>query len=41
MSLDDKRARATHVIDNSGDQAATRGQLVEVWRSLTGQPLDG
>lgn len=41
MPLEEKRGRATHLIDNSGDKAATREQLVAIWRQLTGQPLGG
>ncbi|MFN2466213.1 MAG: dephospho-CoA kinase [Candidatus Dormibacteria bacterium] len=36
MPLDDKRASATHVIDNSGDVEATRKQVDNLWRQLNG-----
>lgn len=36
MPLDDKRRRATHVIDNSGDIEATRAQVEDLWRRLGG-----
>jgi dephospho-CoA kinase len=39
MPLAHKRARATHVIDNSHDLQVTRAQLEAVWLALTGQPL--
>lgn len=35
LPLSDKRARATHVIDNSGDLALTRARVEEVWKELT------
>lgn len=38
MSLDDKRRWATHVVDNSGDVAATRAQVEDLWRHLGGTP---
>ncbi len=34
MSLDEKRRRATWVIDNSGDVAATRRQVAALWQTL-------
>lgn len=37
MSLDDKRARADHVIDNDGTRSNTREQVVEVWELLRRQ----
>jgi dephospho-CoA kinase len=37
-SLDDKRQRASWVIDNSKDLAATRAQVEQLWRSWTGTP---
>lgn len=40
MPLDQKRARATWVIDNAGDRAATAAQLREVWAALTGDDVD-
>jgi dephospho-CoA kinase len=38
MSLDDKRAQATVVIDNSGSKAATRAQVEAYWRAVQGAP---
>jgi len=32
MALDDKRARADHVIDNSGDRESTRRQVEAIYR---------
>jgi dephospho-CoA kinase len=37
ISLDDKRGRATHVIDNSGSPEATRQQTLRLWRQLSGK----
>lgn len=34
LPLDDKRAHATWLIDNSGDVAATRARVEEVWRAM-------
>jgi dephospho-CoA kinase len=34
LPLDEKRAHATWVIDNSGDLAATRAQVEAVWRAM-------
>ncbi|ATB47361.1 dephospho-CoA kinase [Corallococcus macrosporus] len=34
LPLDDKRAHATWVIDNSGDLAATRAQVEAMWRAM-------
>jgi len=34
MPIDEKRARAQHVIDNSGTANATREQVERVWRQL-------
>nr|WP_211194319.1 dephospho-CoA kinase [Pyxidicoccus fallax] len=34
LPLDEKRAHATWVIDNSGDLAATRAQVESVWRAM-------
>ena len=34
LSLDDKRAHATWVIDNSGPQESTRPQVEAVWRAM-------
>lgn len=39
MSLEDKRARATCVVDNSGERADTARQLREAWRALTGDDV--
>jgi dephospho-CoA kinase len=41
MSLDDKRGRATHVIDNSGSLEETRAQVEALWSVLTGTPPPG
>ena len=35
MSLDDKRARADYVIDNTGSREATRRQVEAIYRPLT------
>jgi dephospho-CoA kinase len=37
MPLDDKRAHATWVIDNSGTPEATRPQVEAVWRAMLAQ----
>ena len=37
MPIDDKRRRATHVIDNSGSEEATRAQVEKLWLELTGR----
>lgn len=34
LPLDDKRAHATWVIDNSGDLASTRAQVEAMWRAM-------
>lgn len=34
LPLDEKRAHATWLIDNSGDVAATRAQVEQVWRAM-------
>jgi dephospho-CoA kinase len=34
LPLADKLAVATHVIDNAGDEASTRAQVVALWQSL-------
>jgi len=34
LPLDDKRAHATWVIDNSGDLDATRAQVEAMWRAM-------
>lgn len=38
MSLDEKRDRAGHVIDNSGPEAETGAQVEILWRALNGSP---
>jgi dephospho-CoA kinase len=35
MPIDEKRARAQHVIDNSGTKEATREQVQRIWREMT------
>jgi dephospho-CoA kinase len=35
MPIEEKRAKAQHVIDNSGSQDATRQQVQELWERLT------
>jgi dephospho-CoA kinase len=35
MPIDEKRDRATHVIDNTGSRESTREQVERLWRSLT------
>jgi dephospho-CoA kinase len=35
ISRDERLARATHVIDNSGDQASLRREVDRLWRQLT------
>ncbi len=37
MPLDDKRALATHIIDNSGSPEATRRQVEALWQELIGE----
>jgi dephospho-CoA kinase len=34
VSRDDRLARATHVVDNSGDRSSLRHQVDELWRQL-------
>jgi dephospho-CoA kinase len=34
MPIEDKRSRATHVIDNTGSRESTRAQVEKLWRSL-------
>ncbi len=34
LPLDEKRAHATWIVDNSGELAATRAQVEEVWRAM-------
>jgi dephospho-CoA kinase len=36
LSLDEKRRRATWVIDNSGDLEATRARVEEIWLQIAG-----
>jgi dephospho-CoA kinase len=36
MPIDEKRSRATHVIDNSGTRESTRAQVERLWEALTG-----
>ena len=38
IPIDDKRARADHVIDNSGSLAETERQVRELYAELTGSP---
>ena len=38
MPIDEKRALATHVIDNSGTPAETRAQVEALWRQLLAAP---
>ena len=35
ISREERLAKATHVVDNSGDQAALRGQVDALWSQLT------
>ncbi len=35
MPIDEKRGRATHVVDNSGTKESTRPQVERLWRALT------
>jgi dephospho-CoA kinase len=37
LPLDDKRAQATWVVDNSGELPATRAQVENIWRSILGR----
>lgn len=41
MPLDQKRARATHVIDNSGTFEQTRFQALAIYRQLSAQKAEG
>jgi dephospho-CoA kinase len=34
LPLDDKRAHATWIVDNSGDLASTRAQVEQVWQAM-------
>ncbi|HVC77384.1 MAG TPA: dephospho-CoA kinase [Candidatus Micrarchaeaceae archaeon] len=36
MPIEEKRSRATHIIDNSGGPQATRAQVERLWEALTG-----
>jgi dephospho-CoA kinase len=36
MPIDEKRHRATHVIDNSGSRESTRAQVEKLWTALAG-----
>ncbi|HEY8814808.1 MAG TPA: dephospho-CoA kinase [Candidatus Dormibacteraeota bacterium] len=36
MPIDEKRGRATHVIDNSGTREETRAQVEHLWETLAG-----
>lgn len=38
MPIDDKRALASHVIDNSGSLESTREQVEALWQELVGTP---
>ena len=35
MPIDEKRSRATHVIDNTGTRESTRAQVERLWMTLT------
>lgn len=35
VGRDERRARATHVVDNSGDLAELEGRVADLWRELT------
>ena len=35
MPIDEKRTRATHVIDNTGTRESTRAQVEKLWETLT------
>jgi dephospho-CoA kinase len=41
LPLDDKRALATHVVDNSGGREETRAQVERIWASLRTPPRVG
>ena len=41
LPIDSKRARATHVIDNSGTREATRDQVARVWTEITAGSSSG
>jgi len=40
LPIEEKRARATYVIDNSGTREATRAQTEKVWSEITGAGSD-
>lgn len=37
MPIDEKRRRAHHVVDNSGNMDQTRAQVEEIWAQMTGR----
>ena len=41
LPIDEKRSRATHVIDNSGGREATRAQTEKVWTEITASRSSG
>ena len=41
VPIDEKRSRATHVIDNSGSREATRAQTEKVWTEITASRSSG
>ena len=41
LPIDEKRARATHLIDNSGSREETRAQTEKVWTAITASRLSG
>jgi dephospho-CoA kinase len=41
MPIDDKRSRATYVIDNSGTRAETRAQAEKAWTDITAARSSG
>ena len=41
LPIDEKRARATYVIDNSGSRAETRAQTTSVWTEITASGASG
>jgi dephospho-CoA kinase len=41
MPIDEKRSRATHVIDNSGTREETRAQTEKVWTEITASRSSG
>jgi dephospho-CoA kinase len=38
LPIEEKRGRAAHVVDNSADLPATRGQVERLWEELRGEP---